>query len=169
MSCRRLTPTPGYLRAIVQDNVDVVPTHIKRITPTGIETDDGKTYDLDVLVCATGFDTSFRYPFPIIGRNGTDLRDKWTPFPETYLSLCTDGFPNLFFTNGPNTCVGTTSLWIMMEHQVQYAVNAAMKLQRERLKSIEPKREAVADFTEWMEDYFPKVRIGRCVEGERDD
>lgn len=46
-----------------------------------------------------------------------------------------------------------------MEHQVQYAVNAAMKLQKERLKSIEPKPEAVADFDEWIEDYFPTVSL----------
>lgn len=39
----------------------------------------------------------------------------------------------------------------MMEHQIQYAVTCAMKLQRERLKSIEPKIEAIADFEKVMQ------------------
>ncbi len=34
----------------------------------------------------------------------------------------------------------------MLEHQVEYAVMAAMKMQRERLKSVEVKKEAVEDF-----------------------
>ena len=42
----------------------------------------------------------------------------------------------------------------MMEHQIQYAVMCAMKLQRERLKSIEPKSEAIADFEKVMEVSF---------------
>lgn len=33
---------------------DFVPTDIKRITKTGIETVDGKYQDLDVIICATG-------------------------------------------------------------------------------------------------------------------
>lgn len=39
----------------------------------------------------------------------------------------------------------------MMEQQVQYAVMCAMKVQRERLKSIEPKAEAVSDFEKFMQ------------------
>ena len=52
----------------------------------------------------------------------------------------------MFFASGPNSVIGTAGLLIMIEHQVQYAVMAAQKLQRERLKSIEPKPEAIADF-----------------------
>jgi cephalosporin-C deacetylase-like acetyl esterase len=38
-----------------------------------------------------------------------------------------------------------------MERQVDYAVKATLKLQRERLKSIEVKAEAVEDFDEYLE------------------
>ena len=57
----------------------------------------------------------------------------------------------MFFSNGPNSCIGTNSILLMMEHQVQYAVMCAQKLQRERLKSIEPKAEAVADFDKYAQ------------------
>lgn len=57
----------------------------------------------------------------------------------------------MFFSNGPNSATGTSGLLLMMEHQIQYAVMCAMKLQRERLKSIEPKIEAIADFEKVMQ------------------
>lgn len=69
----------------------------------------------------------------------------------------------MFFSNGPNSAVGTTGINIMMEHQVQYAVMCAVKLQRERLKSIEPKAEAIADFEKYME--VSALTNFLCLEG----
>ncbi|KAL4250051.1 FAD-binding Monooxygenase Superfamily protein [Abortiporus biennis] len=155
VACRRLTPGPGYLEALCQDNVDFIPTEIKQMTENGIETMDGKVEEFDVIICATGYDTSYQYPFPMIGRNGVNIQNKWAPHPITYLAVCVDDFPNWFFSLGPNSGVGSGSLLAVIEHQVDYAVNATLKLQRERLKSIEVKPEAVADFDEYLEHYFP--------------
>lgn len=44
-----------------------------------------------------------------------------------------------------------------MERHVDYAVSVARKLQRERLKSIEPKKEAVKDFDDYLEAFFKIV------------
>lgn len=107
-------------------------------------------------MCATGFDTSFKLPFPFIGRSGVDLKDKFDPHPRTYLTIAVDGFPNWFAALGANSAVGAGSLLIIIERQVDYAVEATLKLQRERLKSIEVKRKAVDDFDAYLE-----VRKGR--------
>ncbi|KZT22659.1 FAD/NAD-binding domain-containing protein [Neolentinus lepideus HHB14362 ss-1] len=155
VGCRRLTPGPGYLEALCEDNVTFETTHIKRITEKGIELVDGKRYDLDVIVCATGFDTSFKYSFPFVGQNGVTLQDKYTPHPRTYLALTVDGFPNWFQSFGPNSCFSSGSLACIFERQVEYAVMATLKLQRERLKSLVVKKEAVDDFDEYLEAYFP--------------
>ncbi|PFH46267.1 hypothetical protein AMATHDRAFT_8031 [Amanita thiersii Skay4041] len=161
--CRRLTPGPGYLEALCEDNVDFVSSHIKRVTPTGIETADGKHWDLDVIVCATGFNTNGIPDFPIIGRNGTKLSDKFKPYPRTYLSVAVDGFPNWFASQGPNSAIGSGSLLIIIERQVDYAVAATLKMQRERLKSLEVMKEAVDDFDEYLEAYFPTTVFSeRC-------
>lgn len=56
VGCRRLTPGPGYLEACQEENVEFIPTSIKRATATGLETVDGKHRDIDLLICATGFD-----------------------------------------------------------------------------------------------------------------
>ncbi|KAJ3717302.1 FAD/NAD-binding domain-containing protein [Lentinula guzmanii] len=160
VACRRLTPGPGYLEALCEDNVDFVPENIKRVTSTGIETVDGKHREMDVIVCATGFDTSYRLPFAFIGRNGIDLNAKFDPHPRTYLGIAVDGFPNWFAALGPNTGVGAGSLLIIIERQVDYAVAATLKLQRERIKSIEVKKRAVDDFDAYLESFFPTSVFG---------
>lgn len=97
--CRRLTPGPGYLESLTEDNVELVKTHIKRFTSTGIETTDGKSFDFDAILCATGANTDLVPPFPIKAR-GVDLNEAWKPegkwgFPYTYLGMATPGFPNV--------------------------------------------------------------------------
>ncbi|TDL19261.1 FAD/NAD(P)-binding domain-containing protein [Rickenella mellea] len=155
VACRRLTPGPGYLEALCKDNVDFVADEIRRITPTGIETVNGRHFPLDILICATGYDTAFQTPFSVIGRNGLTLNERYTPHPETYLTMCTDGFPNWFQTLGPNSAVGSGSLLAIIEAEVEYAVAVVRKMQRERIRSVEVKREAVKDFDEYLEAYFP--------------
>ncbi|KAF8807916.1 FAD/NAD(P)-binding domain-containing protein [Phlegmacium glaucopus] len=158
--CRRLTPGPGYLEALCEANVDFIPSLIKRVTPTGIETVDGKFEELDIIICATGFETSFKLDFEIIGRGGINLNDHQTPHPRTYLSIAVDGFPNMFQALGPNAGAGAGNLLLIMERQVDYAVAATLKLQRERLKSIEVKREAVEEFEKYIDNYFPTTVFG---------
>jgi cation diffusion facilitator CzcD-associated flavoprotein CzcO len=99
----------------------------------------------------TGFDTSFQFDFPIIGRGGADLGQRFKPHPRSYLATTVDGFPNWFQCIGPNAGTGAGSLLLIMERQVDYAIKATLKMQRERLKSIEVKAEAVDDFDEYLE------------------
>ncbi|EPE03354.1 flavin-bindingprotein [Ophiostoma piceae UAMH 11346] len=48
--CRRLTPGIRYLEALVEDNVNFIPTPIKRIVADGIETVDGKVRKVDTII-----------------------------------------------------------------------------------------------------------------------
>ncbi|TFK83063.1 FAD/NAD-P-binding domain-containing protein [Polyporus arcularius HHB13444] len=163
VACRRLTPGPGYLEALCEDNVDFVSTPIKRFTEKGIELADGTQHDLDVVFCATGYDTSFQMPFDIIGRNGVKLNDKWNPHPVHYLSVCVEDFPNMFMSLGPNSGVGSGSLLALIEFEILYACQAVAKMQRERLKSMEIKAEAQRDYDQYLENYFPKsVYAAKC-------
>lgn len=94
VGCRRPTPGNGYLEALCEDNVEVVSTGIEEINATGIKTTDGVQHDFDMIICGTGFDVSWRPPYPTVGRKGVDLRDAWKSYPETYLSVMAPGFPN---------------------------------------------------------------------------
>jgi cation diffusion facilitator CzcD-associated flavoprotein CzcO len=55
--CRRLTPGPGYLEALVKDNVTFVGIGIEKVLPYGIKDKQNNIHELDVIICATGFDT----------------------------------------------------------------------------------------------------------------
>ena len=129
-------------------------TPIKRIVPTGVELTDGRVIPLDVIICATGYDTTYHYPFEILGLDGRALNDRWTKHAEAYLTVVVDGFPNMFFGLGPNSGLNSGSLQILMEKQIEYAVQATLKLQRERLASIVIKKEAMADWSAYI-----KVRM----------
>ena len=52
---------------------------------------------------------------------------------------------------GPNSGIGSGSLLVIIERQIEYAIAAAKKMQREGLKSIEPTAEAVRDFDQYLE------------------
>ncbi|KAJ7040263.1 hypothetical protein C8F04DRAFT_1254024 [Mycena alexandri] len=159
IGCRRLTPGPGYLEALCQDNVDFIATEVKQISPTGIETVDGKFNELDVIDSTR----PTNWAFPSSGRGGVKLSDKYKPHPKLYLSVALDGFPNWFQSLGPNSAVGSGSLLIVIERQVDYAVQATLKLQREHLKSMEVKPEAVEDWDVYIEHHFAKTVFSeRC-------
>jgi cation diffusion facilitator CzcD-associated flavoprotein CzcO len=86
VGCRRVTPGAGYLESFTRVNVHLTMSHIDYVDATGIRTNDGKYFELDVIICATGFDVTHRPPFPIIGRNGVSLGEKWKDEPESYLA-----------------------------------------------------------------------------------
>jgi hypothetical protein len=52
---------------------------------------------------------------------------------------CVDEFPNMFLACGANGSVSLGSL-PLFERQVMYAVHATLKIQREKLKSLEVKK-----------------------------
>jgi cation diffusion facilitator CzcD-associated flavoprotein CzcO len=86
-NCRRLTPGPGYLEAIIEDNVDYIRTPIKRFAETGIETTDGTHREVDAV-----FTTNLSFPHSVQSTIATlkpslDIqvlrRDYEAPFPQS--------------------------------------------------------------------------------------
>ncbi|KAF4950259.1 hypothetical protein FGADI_8310 [Fusarium gaditjirri] len=152
--CRRLTPGPGYLKALQEENVTFISQKIEEITERGIKLTSGEEVDLDVLVCATGYDVEAAPTYQLTGRNGTTLAEKWKPHWETYISLAVDEFPNFFLVGGPNCGLGSGSLLSVFEAQGDYIVKAIRKLQKEDYATIEAKPERVADFSQYIDEYF---------------
>ena len=98
VGCRRLTPGPNFLESLAKENAEVVTEEIDHIEPDGLVTRDGKLHKVDALICATGFDTTYRPRFKLVGRQGVSLTDLWedTSAVEAYLALAVPGFPNYF-------------------------------------------------------------------------
>ncbi|KAF2706653.1 FAD/NAD(P)-binding domain-containing protein [Pleomassaria siparia CBS 279.74] len=146
VGCRRVTPGPGYLEAFTQSNVSLVTDAISHIDSTGLVTKDGTHHDLDVIVCATGFDVSHRPPFPLIGLNGIDLADQWKDEPLSYLSLAAPNFPNMFFFSGPNAPVGHGSLMAGLGWSSAYMCDWLTKISTEDIRHVTPTQEATEEF-----------------------
>ncbi|KAF4333434.1 hypothetical protein FBEOM_12749 [Fusarium beomiforme] len=159
VGCRRLTPGPGYLEALVQPNVDFITQGIESINEKGLKLSGpkGRQIDVDVLVCATGFHTNSIPPFPVTGKQGVTLEEKFTPFPATYLTMTVDGFPNYFMMLGPNSALGAGSLTCLLEAEGDYIVKCIRKLQKEDYVTMMPKQARVNDFSEYIGEYFKKT------------
>ncbi|KZT25644.1 putative flavin-binding monooxygenase [Neolentinus lepideus HHB14362 ss-1] len=161
VSCRRLTPGIGYLEALTAPNASFINTEIKRITEDGIETADGTHRPYDVIVAATGFDTSCKPRFPILGRKGMNLQDLWADYPKTYLGISQDGFPNWFQIGGPNTGIAVGPLIPMLEKQGEYVTQCIRKMQYQRIKTMAVQKKAVEAFQAYCDAYFPRTIFGK--------
>jgi 4-hydroxyacetophenone monooxygenase len=103
-SKRMLRDNGVWAGALKRDNVRLVTTSIREITPTGVVTSDGEEHDVDVIIYGTGFQASkFLTPMTVTGRGGIDLHDHWAGDARAYLGITIPGFPNLFCLYGPNT------------------------------------------------------------------
>jgi cation diffusion facilitator CzcD-associated flavoprotein CzcO len=101
VGCRRLTPGLGFLESLVEKNVTVVLDEIEKVVPEGVVTCDGTLHKIDALVCATGFDTTYRPRFNLMGRPAKPLHELWadTNDVEAYLAMMVPDFPNYFSKN----------------------------------------------------------------------
>ncbi|EXJ87108.1 hypothetical protein A1O3_04066 [Capronia epimyces CBS 606.96] len=162
--CRRLTPGPGYLEALTKDNVDFIKTSVTKVTENALITADGKKYQVDAIACATGFNSSFMPRFPIVGRNGLTLQDKWADHSCAYMSHSVPGFPNYFVVGGPNSATGGGSLLLIFESIISYVVKAVEKISREHIKAMEVKQRAQDSWQKYLDCYFPgTVHVEPCT------
>ncbi|KAF2500039.1 FAD/NAD(P)-binding domain-containing protein [Lophium mytilinum] len=154
VGCRRLTPGTNYLESLSDPNVKVVYGEIEKITEKGPIVDDGNEYPVDVLICATGFDTTFKPRFPLIGPKGKALAEVWKDEPQGYLGIAVNDYPNYFMTLGPNCPIGNGPVLISIESEVDYIIKMLSKFQKENIRSFDVKPEPVQEFNDWKEHFM---------------
>lgn len=141
VGCRRITPGDPYMEAIQKENVDVHFTHVAKITKDGVVGGDGVERKIDTIVCATGFDVTYKPRFPVIGKNGVNLYDKWKDTPESYLGLGCPDMPNFVMFIGPTWPVENGSVAGPLLDVSNYAIAMIKKVQNENIKSLVPRQE----------------------------
>ena len=142
IGCKRQVFDSNYYATFNRENVTLVDLRkggIKRITATGVQTDQG-LFDVDVLVYATGFDamTGALKRIDIRGRGGRCLTDKWVDGPRAYLGLQMAGFPNLFTITGPGSPSVLSNMLVAIEQHVDWIRDCLEHLETERIETIEP-------------------------------
>jgi len=145
---KRILQDNGWYRTLRRDNVELTEAPIRRVTPAGVLTADGREHPLDVLVLATGFHPNkFLWPMEIRGRERT-LHEVWGEDPRAYLGITMPGFPNLFCLYGPNTNPLVGSVIFMLECQVDYVVQCLMAMVEADLVSMECRADVHDEYNE---------------------
>ncbi|KAF9037072.1 FAD/NAD(P)-binding domain-containing protein [Panaeolus papilionaceus] len=143
VGCRRMTPGTGYLEALTAPKTQIVLGGVDRITERGCIDSKGVEHKVDVLICATGFDTSFRLPFPIVGASGVSLADAWKDEAKNYFGVGVPDFPNYFMIFGPGSPVATGPSLHPYELQADYILKMVDRYQTENIHSMVPNSRAV--------------------------
>ncbi|PVI02171.1 FAD/NAD(P)-binding domain-containing protein [Periconia macrospinosa] len=146
VGCRRLTPGVGYLESLGKENVEVVYGEINEITERGCLCDNGQEYPVDVLICATGFNTSFKPRFPVVGPADNNLQDAWADEPRSYFGIAAPETPNYLIFLGPNCPIGNGPVLSAIEAQADYMCKLIDRFQTHNIATFAPKAEAVDDF-----------------------
>jgi cyclohexanone monooxygenase len=146
IATKRLCLDTNYYATYNRPNVslvDVRKTPLQEITETGLRTSE-QEYEFDSIVFATGFDamTGALVAFPIEGRDGTLLRDKWEGGPRTYLGVSTSGFPNMFIITGPGSPSVLSNMMVSIEQHVDWIGDCVSYLRDQGAKAIEATTES---------------------------
>jgi cation diffusion facilitator CzcD-associated flavoprotein CzcO len=149
VGCKRILLSNTYYPAFARDNVDLVTDPIARITESGIETASGELREVDVIVCATGFDIREAFEQAAVsGHDGVALSDLFAQRIEAHRGTMVSGFPNAFLLSGPNTGTGNMSQVFMIEQQIGFVQNALDAMRRKGTDRIEVTPEAQRAFND---------------------
>jgi cation diffusion facilitator CzcD-associated flavoprotein CzcO len=156
--CKRMLVSSDYYPALQAVNCELITWPIAGISPTGVMTCEGIERTADVLVCATGYEvTKAAPPIDIIGRHGRSLNDEWRKGAFAYKSINVAGYPNLFFTFGPNAGPGHISALVYMEAEIDYAVRMIQLMRARQLTSMEVRADAQEAYNRWVQRRLAKT------------
>ena len=159
--CKRPCFHDDYLPTFNRPNVELVDTQgkgVERITETGVVV-DGKEYELDCLVFATGFEvgTSFwrRAGYDLTGRDGLKLSDKWAKRMSTFHGFYSRGFPNIFFVMGLQSGL-TPNIPHAINEQAQHLAHVIDHARKNGHETIEASESAERDWVELITGAPPR-------------
>jgi 4-hydroxyacetophenone monooxygenase len=141
---KRILIDNHWFRMLKRPNVDLLTDPIESIVAEGIRMKDGRLWQADALVLATGFKVSkMLFPMKLFGREGRELHEVWGPDDaKAYLGLTVPGFPNFFMLTGPNTGLAHGGNQIFMtECSVRHMMLALRELLESGRRSIECRSE----------------------------
>jgi cation diffusion facilitator CzcD-associated flavoprotein CzcO len=149
--CKRILVSDDWFPALRQPNCHLETRHIKKISESGIELEDGQHQEFDLIVLATGFRTvEFMHPIKMYGANGRSISDVWKGGARALYGTMVEDMPNFGMLYGPNTNLGHNSIMLMVEAQSRYIstlVGAVLSARKQgKQLALGPKAKRVEDF-----------------------
>ena len=156
LRCKRGIQSNAFLQALTEPHVKLVPRGVARMTEHGLVDTDGIEYAVDIVVLATGFQTTnYVSTMDVRGRGGRSLHARWGKDPSAFLGLTVPGFPNFFMLYGPNTH-GTVVTYVL-ERQAEFTAKEIRRMLRRGATSVEVRPAATAAFDSVLQRGLEKV------------
>ena len=151
--CKRPCFHDEYLQTFNRPNVALVDTKgkgVERITEHGVVV-DGKEYELDCLIYATGFEVGTDYTrragYQLIGRDRLTLTKKWSDGVRTLHGIHIHGFPNCFMMSIAQSGF-TVNFPYMTNEQAKHIAYVIHRALEKGIRSLEVTEKAEADWVE---------------------
>jgi cation diffusion facilitator CzcD-associated flavoprotein CzcO len=142
--CKRVLLSDDFYPAVADGSIVLEPSALDEIRGSRLVAASGANHEVDVVVLATGFETT-RQPYAalVTGERET-LDEHWSGGMTAVASTLVAGFPNLFVLNGPNASLGHNSSILISEAQAQFAAGLIARGERVAV-TADAERESTAD------------------------
>lgn len=156
--CKRPCFHDDYLATFNRPNVELVDTDgvgVEKITPKGVVA-NGKEYELDCLIFATGFEVGTSYArragYQIKGSKGRTLEEKWEDGgARTLHGMTSNEFPNCFIFSTIQSGF-TANYPHALAEQSRHAAHIIAKARKDGATRVEPTVEAEEAWTKEILD-----------------
>lgn len=169
VGCKRVVPSGfRYLKTLQKDNVTIVHGSVTSFTESGCTStsntnDEEQQHTGDVIICATGFNTSYVPRYPVVGPSARNLQTEQADSISGYMGVGIPEYPNTFTMLGPWTPVSNGPTLIAIEAQADYICSFVDRFQTEPIHSMAPKKRAGEDFKAHVASFMEKaVWTDRC-------
>ena len=156
--CKRPCFHDEYLQTFNLPNVTLVDTSgkgVECITEKGLVV-DGKEYEIDCLIFATGFEVGTDYArragFDPVGRHGLTLTQKWKDGARTLHGIHINGFPNMYMM-GITQSGFTVNFVHMIDQEAKHIAYVIHKALQDNIHVLEVTEQAEA---EWVKTVFDR-------------
>ena len=152
----------SWFQSLKRENVELINDSITQISENGISCEGNKFFDVDVIIYATGFQTTkMLWPMKISGINGVNITDAWRDGPRAFCGVTVPQFPNLFCMYGPNTnVVVNASIIIFSECEIHYIMKCLELLLKSEFRSMECLKSFHDDYNDWIDEGNLKTAWG---------
>ncbi|EON67384.1 hypothetical protein W97_06637 [Coniosporium apollinis CBS 100218] len=167
VGCKRRIFDATWFPSLNDPKIELTTQPLTRVGETSVTLGPGRTYPnplkgnssvptdekevpADVIVLASGFDTSkWLHPLKVVGAHGKDLVETMDERggAQAYQGTAMDSFPNFFIIFGPNTATGHSSVILATENMVNYSLKFIKLILAGDVTTVDVKQEAEQAYT----------------------
>ncbi|NQX89553.1 MAG: NAD(P)/FAD-dependent oxidoreductase [Halioglobus sp.] len=134
--CKRGLVSDEYYPTLNRANVELIAEGLQSVKPKGVVTASDREIEADVIIYCTGYQVLDFERIDVTGKDGKKLADEMAKAPIAYKGIAASGFPNYFFTAGPNGLAINASYFKNVECNVNTIVRLLQDKQSAGIDSI---------------------------------